>query len=210
MLAVVQTNVKRMLAYSSISHAGFILVGVEAAGYGSGHVRPGRGVPSVVLYLLLYAVLVIGTFAVVTRRRSRGDGGDTTSTPSPGSPSVGRCWRSAFTVLLLAQAGVPLTIGFVAKFGVIQAAVEARATPSPSSPWSAPSSPPSCTCGSWSPCGSPTRAGDASDGDAAGGKVAVPFSMGVVITLSVAFTLVLGVLPGWLIDAADQVTQYAR
>ena len=65
-LAVVQTNVKRMLAYSSISHAGFILVGVEAAGHGAGDADPGPGMPAVVLYLILYSVLVIGSFAVVT------------------------------------------------------------------------------------------------------------------------------------------------
>ena len=74
-LAVVQTNVKRMLAYSSISHAGFVLVGVEAAGHRAGEPDPGSGMPSVAIYLLVYAVLVIGSFAVValveraTRRR---------------------------------------------------------------------------------------------------------------------------------------------
>ena len=64
-LAVVQTNVKRMLAYSSISHAGFILVGVEAAGHRAGEPRPARAMPSVAMYLLVYSVLVVGSFAVV-------------------------------------------------------------------------------------------------------------------------------------------------
>jgi NADH-quinone oxidoreductase subunit N len=93
-LAVVQDNVKRMLAYSSINHAGFILVGVEAAAHGAGEADPGPGMPSVVLYLILYSVLVIGSFAVVTVV-SRSSGGDTSlasfigaRTPPP-APGVG-------------------------------------------------------------------------------------------------------------------------
>jgi NADH-quinone oxidoreductase subunit N len=119
---VVQTNVKRMLAYSSISHAGFILVGVEAAAHGAGEADPGPGVPAVVLYLIVYSVLVIGSFAVVTV---------VAAAPTATAPRVvqglakrARSWRSMFTVFLLAQAGVPFTSGFIAKFGVIQAAVE--------------------------------------------------------------------------------------
>ena len=76
-LAVVQTNVKRMLAYSSISHAGFVLVGVEAAGHRAGEPDPGSGMPSVATYLLVYSVLVIGSFAVVAlvERGRDGDSG---------------------------------------------------------------------------------------------------------------------------------------
>ena len=71
LLAVVQTNVKRMLAFSSISHAGFILVGVEAALHSRG---PGaEGVSSSLLYLMVYAVLVTGTFGVVTAVSRTGD-----------------------------------------------------------------------------------------------------------------------------------------
>ena len=73
-LAVVQTDVKRMLAYSSISHAGFILVGVEAAGHRAGEVDGGLGVPSSLVYLLAYAVLVVGSFAVVALVARAGDG----------------------------------------------------------------------------------------------------------------------------------------
>ncbi len=143
-------------------------------------------------------------------RVARSTAATRTSIPSPGSPSSQPVLALGFTVLLLAQAGIPFTSGFIAKFGVIQAAVEVESYALAVI---------AMVCAviaaflylrimvsMW--VGDST--GDASDGDAAGGKVAVPFSMGVVITLSVAFTLVLGVLPGWLIDAADQVTQYAR
>ena len=70
-MAVVQTNVKRMLAFSSISHAGFILVGIEAAAHaGTG---ASRGLASVLFYVITYAVLVSGTFAVATAVGRNGD-----------------------------------------------------------------------------------------------------------------------------------------
>jgi NADH-quinone oxidoreductase subunit N len=200
-LAVVQTNVKRMLAYSSISHAGFILVGVEAAGHLAGNADPGSGVPAVVLYLILYSVLVIGSFSVVTIV-SRSNGGDTSLDSFKGLAKRRPALALGFTVLLLAQAGVPLTSGFIAKFGVIQAAVEVHSYAIAVI---------AMVCAviaaflylrimvsMW--VGEP-------DGE---GPVVVPFSMGVAVALTVAFTIALGVAPGWLIDAADQVTQYAR
>jgi NADH-quinone oxidoreductase subunit N len=201
-LAVVQTNVKRMLAYSSISHAGFILVGVEAAGHLAGEADPGSGVPSVVLYLMLYSVLVIGSFAVVTIV-SRSNEGDTTLASFGGLAKQRPLLALGFTVLLLAQAGVPLTSGFIAKFGVIQAAVDvesyAIAVIAMVSAVIAAFLYLRIMVSMW-----------VGDSDAVDTPVRVPFSMGVTVALTVAFTIVLGVFPGWLIDAADQVTQYAR
>ena len=200
-LAVVQDNVKRMLAYSSISHAGFILVGVEAAGHGAGNPDPGPGVPAVVLYLILYSVLVIGSFAVITIV-SRSNGGDTGIDSFKGLAKRRPALALGFTVLLLAQAGVPLTSGFIAKFGVIQAAVDVESYAIAVI---------AMVCAviaaflylrimvsMW--------VGESADER----TVRIPFSMGVVVTLTVVFTVVLGIFPGWLIDAADQVTQYAR
>ena len=120
-IAVVQTDVKRMLAYSSISHAGFILVGVEAAGHRAGEVDSGLGVPSVVVYLLAYAVLVAGTFAIVALVARLGDG-DTSLDSFRGLGKQRPLLAIALTVFLVAQAGVPFTSGFIAKFGVIRAA----------------------------------------------------------------------------------------
>ena len=119
-LAVVQTNVKRMLAYSSISHAGFILVGVEAAG----HMR-GDGVASSMNYLAIYTVLMMGSFAIVLAMSGNTDG-DTNLSDFKGLAKRRPALALAFTVLLFAQAGVPLTAGFVAKFAVIKSAVEAN------------------------------------------------------------------------------------
>ena len=122
-LAVVQTDVKRMLAYSSISHAGFVLVGVEAAGHRAGEADAGLGVPSALVYLMAYAVMVAGTFAVVALVARRGD----EHTDLDSFRGLGRTrplLALALTVFLVAQAGVPFTSGFIAKFGVIRAGVD--------------------------------------------------------------------------------------
>jgi len=118
-LAVVQRDAKRMLAYSSVSHAGFILVGVVAASR-TNEPDSTLGVPAVAAYLVVYALLVVGTLAAVAHAAGPGDA-PLSSLDGLGRTSPLVAWSA--TVLLLAQAGVPLTAGFVAKFGVIRAAV---------------------------------------------------------------------------------------
>ena len=118
-LAVVQTNVKRMLAYSSISHAGFILVGVEAAGHAGSD-----GIATSMNYLAIYTVLVMGSFAIVLALSGNTDG-ETNLSDFKGLAKRRPALALAFTVLLFAQAGVPLTAGFVSKFAVIKSSVEA-------------------------------------------------------------------------------------
>lgn len=113
--AIVQTDVKRMLAYSSISHAGFILLGVIAASE--------RGTSAALFYLATYAFLVAGTFGVLTVIGPVGDG-DHTFDSFRGLGRRKPLLASALMVFLLAQAGVPLTTGFFAKFGVIAAAID--------------------------------------------------------------------------------------
>ena len=116
-LAVVQTDVKRMLAYSSISHAGYVLIGLQAAS--------DRGVAGSLFYLLAYTFLIVGSFAVVTLVGGAGDdrhGLDAYRGLAKRRPLL----AVALTVFLLAQAGVPFTSGFLAKFYVILAAVESR------------------------------------------------------------------------------------
>jgi NADH-quinone oxidoreductase subunit N len=114
-LAIVQTDVKRMLAYSSINHAGYILIGVQAAS--------ANGRAASMFYLLAYTFMVLGSFAVVAVVGGRGEAHNDLesyrglSTRRPGLALL-------FTALLLGQAGVPFTAGFVAKFYVISAAVE--------------------------------------------------------------------------------------
>jgi NADH-quinone oxidoreductase subunit N len=125
-LALVQTDVKRMLAYSSISHAGYILVGVWAAGSQTKNDSYLDGVIGTQYYLLTYAFIVLGSFAVVSVVSGEGD--DRTAI----SDFRGLYQRKPFlgvslTLLLAAQAGVPFTTGFWAKFVVIKAALESPA-----------------------------------------------------------------------------------
>jgi NADH-quinone oxidoreductase subunit N len=118
-LAVVQTDVKRMLAYSSISHAGFILVGVQAAS--------DRGVEAALFYLAAYTAMVAGSFGIVTIVSRKGDVGlglDDFRGLSRDRPLL----ALTFAIFLFAQAGVPLTSGFFAKFYVISAAIDAGST----------------------------------------------------------------------------------
>ncbi len=121
-VAIIQVDVKRMLAYSSISHAGFILVGLEVSSHRSSP-DVGDGLIAIGVYVALYAALVVGTFSVVTVVAQNTNDG---ATSLDAFKSLGKrkpLLALAMTVLLLAQAGVPLTSGFVAKFGIIQAAV---------------------------------------------------------------------------------------
>ncbi len=119
-LAVVQRDVKRMLAYSSINHAGFILLGVEAA--------TSRGVSASLYYLFAYTFMVIGTFAIVTVLGREGDRSHDLATYrglARRQPVLALC----LAVLLLAQAGIPFTTGLWAKLQVVLAAVDANAVP---------------------------------------------------------------------------------
>lgn len=200
-LAVVQTDVKRMLAYSSISHAGFILVGIEAAGHG-GPVGTNDGMPSVATYLVLYSVLTVGSFAVVTLV-GRSSGGDTSLDAFAGLAKRRPALALGLTVFLLAQAGVPLTSGFVAKWGVIQAAVEqesyAIAIIAMVAAVVAAYLYLRIMVSMWL---------RESAADVAVEQV--PAMTGLAVGLAAAFTLAIGVWPQWLLDAAENVVAYAR
>jgi NADH-quinone oxidoreductase subunit N len=116
-VALVQQDVKRMLAYSSISHAGYVLIGVQAGTV--------KGVASALFYLLTYTFMVVGSFAVVTVVGRKGDRRHSLD-DYRGLGSRAPLLAGAMSFLLLAQAGIPLTSGFVAKFAVFAASVDAR------------------------------------------------------------------------------------
>jgi NADH-quinone oxidoreductase subunit N len=118
--AVVQTDVKRMLAYSSIAHAGFVLIGVQAA--------TSKGTSAALFYLLVYALMIIGSFAIVAVVAGRGDSRHSLA-EYRGLSRREPVLAGLLTLFLLAQAGVPLTGGFVAKLGVFEAAVDAGQYP---------------------------------------------------------------------------------
>ena len=203
-LAIVQTDVKRMLAYSSINHAGFMLVGLEVAARNAGEADSGPGVPSVMVYMLAYAVLVVGTFAVVSLVARHGD----RRTDLDSFRGLGRRHAAlavALTVFLVAQAGVPFTSGFIAKFGVIGGAVDessyALAIIAMLSTVIAAFLYLRIMVSAW------IQDAPADDDTS---NVAVPWGSGLAITAAVAFTLVVGFFPEWLLDVADSTVQFAR
>ncbi len=119
-IAITQTDVKRLLAYSSIAHAGFILTGVIAA--------TSLGLSSSLFYLAAYGFTTIGAFALITLVRDpSGEAGHLSRWAGLGkqSPLV----AGMFAFFLLAFAGIPFTSGFTGKFAVFQAAVAGGATP---------------------------------------------------------------------------------
>ncbi|MFI6344722.1 NADH-quinone oxidoreductase subunit NuoN [Streptomyces sp. NPDC050560] len=119
-VAITQTDIKRLLAYSSIAHAGFILAGVIA-------MTP-DGVSSVLFYLAGYSFVTIGAFAVVTLVRDAG-GEATHLSKWAGLGRRSPLVAAVFAVFLLAFAGIPLTSGFSGKFAVFKAAADGGATP---------------------------------------------------------------------------------
>jgi NADH-quinone oxidoreductase subunit N len=115
--ALVQQNVKRLLAYSSIAHAGYILVAIAAL--------PGNGIPAVMFYIASYAAMNVGAFAVVSHLARAGEryvNVDDYSGLGARSPIL----AATLTVFLLSLIGIPVTAGFFAKFYVFSAALQAN------------------------------------------------------------------------------------
>ncbi len=119
-LALTQTDVKRMLAYSSIAHAGFILTGTIA--------NNAAGLSSTMFYLLTYGLTTVGSFAIVTLVRDA-DGEASHLSQWAGLAKRSPLVAAVFSLFLLALAGIPLTSGFTGKFVVFRAALDAGAGP---------------------------------------------------------------------------------
>ncbi|WP_420824008.1 NADH-quinone oxidoreductase subunit NuoN [Streptomyces roseifaciens] len=194
-VAVTQTDVKRLLAYSSIAHAGFILAGVIAT-------TP-DGVSSVLFYLGAYSFVTLGAFAVVTLVRDAG-GEATHLSKWAGLGRRSPLTAATFAVFLLAFAGIPLTSGFAGKFAVFKAAAQGGA-------------------GALVIVGVVSSAIAAffyvrvivlmffSEPKADGPTVAVPSALtSSAIAIGVAVTLVLGVAPQYFLDLAGQAGVFVR
>ncbi len=115
-LAIAQTNVKRMLAYSSIAHAGFILTGLTAPG--------AVGIRSAVFYLVAYAAMTVGAFGTVMLVSGRGEE-RTRISDYAGLARTDPVAAALMTLFLLSLAGIPPTAGFIAKVNVFSAAIGA-------------------------------------------------------------------------------------
>ncbi|MFB7339308.1 NADH-quinone oxidoreductase subunit NuoN [Streptomyces hydrogenans] len=194
-VAITQTDIKRLLAYSSIAHAGFLLAGVIAA-------TP-SGISSVLFYLAAYSFVTIGAFAVVTLVRDAG-GEATHLSKWAGLGRRSPLVAAVFAVFLLAFAGIPLTSGFSGKFAVFKAAAEGGA-------------------GALVVVGVLASAVAAffyirvivlmffSEPKADGPTVAVPSVLTTLtITAGVVVTLVLGLAPQYFLDLASQASVFVR
>ncbi|POG48712.1 NADH-quinone oxidoreductase subunit N [Streptomyces sp. ZL-24] len=194
-VAITQTDIKRLLAYSSIAHAGFILAGVIAT-------SP-EGVSSVLFYLGAYSFVTVGAFAVVTLVRDAG-GEATHLSKWAGLGRRSPLVAAVFAVFLLAFAGIPLTSGFSGKFAVFKAAAESGA-------------------GALVVVGVISSAIAAffyirvivlmffSEPKADGPTVAVPSPLTMTtIAVGVAVTLVLGLAPQYFLDLAGQAGVFVR
>jgi NADH-quinone oxidoreductase subunit N len=119
LVAISQRDVKRMLAYSSIAHAGFLLSGVIALNK--------SGLDATIFYLFAYGIATVGAFAIVSLiNDASGEVTDLNRWAGLGKRSP---WIAiAFSFLLLAFAGIPLTSGFVGKFSIFSAAYESGNT----------------------------------------------------------------------------------
>jgi NADH-quinone oxidoreductase subunit N len=116
--AIRQDNVKRMLAYSSIAHAGYLMIGVVASGLGVASAKP-----AVLFYLVSYTFMTLGSFGVVAWIGNRSDERlyvDDWAGMASSRPGV----ALAMTILLLSLGGIPPTGGFFAKFYLFRAAME--------------------------------------------------------------------------------------
>jgi NADH-quinone oxidoreductase subunit N len=194
-IAITQTDIKRMLAYSSIAQAGFILMGVIAAS--------AAGLASSLFYLVAYAFTTIGSFAIVSMVRDA-SGEATHLSKWAGLGKKSPVVAAVFSLFLLSLAGIPLTSGFIAKFGVFSAAIGSGAT--------------------WLVIVGVIASIIAaffyvrvivlmyfSDPTPDTASVVVPSAFTTIaITVSAVMTIALGVFPQWLLDIIDQAGIFIR
>lgn len=122
LLALLQTNVKRILAYSSIAHLGYLLVALLTGG--------ALAVEAVTYYLVAYFIMTLGAFGIVTVLSASGTQADLDDLDDYRGLLWRRPWLGGtFTAMLLSLAGIPLTVGFMAKFYAVAAGVGAALWP---------------------------------------------------------------------------------
>jgi NADH-quinone oxidoreductase subunit N len=203
-VAITQTDVKRMLAYSSIAHAGFLLTAfVGLAQAGTGVTRGITSTQAVLFYLVAYGFATVGAFAVVTLVRDAG-GEATHLSRWAGLGKKSPLLASIFAFFLLAFAGIPLTSGFTGKWAVFTAA------------W---------TGGAWPLVVVAVLCSLVaaffyirvivlmffSDPAADSPDVALPgWQTTVAVALGLAATIVLGVIPGPVLDLAARAGEFIR
>lgn len=116
--AIGQRNIKRLMAYSSIGHMGYALVGLAAGSM--------AGVRGVALYMLIYMVMTLGTFAIILAMRRKEGGNVENIDDLAGLSSTNPFMATVLTILMFSLAGIPPMAGFFAKYFVFMAAIEAH------------------------------------------------------------------------------------
>jgi len=119
--ALVQTNVKRMLAYSSIAHAGYLMVAFAAVGAGQGDL----GIAAILFYLVAYALMKLGAFTTITHLGGKGE------QHLELDDYAGLAWKrpataACLSLYLLSLLGMPVTAGFLGKLYVFNAALDSK------------------------------------------------------------------------------------
>jgi NADH-quinone oxidoreductase subunit N len=189
-----------MLAYSSVSHAGYVLIGVQAA--------TDKGTSAALFYVCTYAVMATGAFAIVMLVARRGDDRHAL-TDYRGLASARPVLAGLFTLFLLAQAGVPFTGGFVAKLSVFSAAIDVGQY------WLAVVGMVTAVIGAFVylrivlAMYAPPDEGVAEEEAAtpAGPRIVVDAGTGVALTIAAGAIVFLGVVPGVMLDFAHAATQ---
>lgn len=194
-LALTQTDIKRMLAYSSVSHAGFLLIAVIA-------LNP-EGISSALVYLVVYATATVGAFGIVSL--VRGPSGEATHLSQWAGLGKRSPWvAGSFAILLLSFAGIPLTAGFIGKFTVFTAGIAGGATPVVIV----------AAIASMIAAFFYVRVIVLmffTDPAADGPKVVMPSAFtAIAITVSVVLTVVMGIIPQPLLDLAEKASIFIR
>jgi NADH-quinone oxidoreductase subunit N len=195
LVALAQTNIKRLLAFSSIAHAGYLLIAVVCL--------PALGVRALLFYLTTYAFMTIGAFAVAAAAGggdARSESGYDFLTAWAGLGRRQPLLAGAMSIFLLSMAGIPPTGGFFGKYLIFEAAVESKA-------WLL------VIVGSLNAVIAAyyylavimTMWFREPEGEAVV-AVPVPPSFAAVLTIAVAVVLYLGVAPGWVLDLASGIT----
>ena len=193
--ALLQTNIKRMLAYSSIAHAGYVLVALTA--------RTNDGAAALMFYLASYALMNIGAFAAVAHLSGKGDR-FVNIDDFKGLARKQPLAAAMFTIFLLSMIGVPLTAGFLGKFYVFKAALESHLV------WLTVLGLLNSAVAAYyylrilvmMYMHEPSEASDAAE--------PLSTSMGLALMLPALGTLVLGIFPNWVMDFAGKSANFLR
>ena len=187
--ALVQTNVKRLLAYSSIAHAGYLLVAFAAL--------PENGIPAAMFYTAAYAAMNVGAFAVVSHFAGK-DERYVTLDDYSGLGRRSSVLAAALTVFLLSLIGIPLTGGFFAKFYVFSAALQANLV------WLTIIGVLNSAVGAYYYLRIIVVMYMKEPREDAPAVAPIPLGLGAALAISLAATIYLGVLPGKVLDYASR------